>query len=330
MSSSCLCCDNPPVLLRAHTGHRFCRPCFLKAVEEDVHRTIQDFELIRPKERVVLGVSGGKDSSVMVEILHTLQGRYPEDYGSVEYILLAIDEGIAGYRGEALDCLARLQKRYPYPLRILSFEERYGRTLDRIVHTCGNDLEETQSQTACSFCGILRRNALTIGCLEEKAQKIATGHNADDNAETILLNIIRGDAGKLLRASGPDSDLEQGAARIKPLWRITQRDIVMYAFHAGVPYHSVECPYAVGALRGRPRHLLTQVSRLPSNQDVALRTLSATKGLKLRPTRSNGDGPRLRTCPDCQSPLKGSRCQCCELRKATTGDELRAVLRVKP
>ncbi|TNJ26912.1 Cytoplasmic tRNA 2-thiolation protein [Giardia muris] len=329
MSSSCLYCDGPPVLLRAHTGHPLCRPCFLKAVEEDVHQTIQEFGLIRPEERVALGVSGGKDSSVMVEILHTLQLRYPEAYGSVEYILLAIDEGIAGYRGDALECLARLQKRYPYPLHILSFEERYGRTLDRIVHACGTDLEEAAPQTACSFCGILRRNALTLGCIEANARKIATGHNADDNAETILLNVIRGDAGKLLRASGPSSDLEQGAARIKPLWRITQRDVVMYAFHAKVPYHSVECPYAVGALRGRPRQLLTQLSRLPATRDVALRTLSATRSLKLRATGSDAGGPKLRTCPGCSSPLKGSRCQCCELRKAITGDELRAVLRVK-
>lgn len=337
------------------THKRLCKDCFFRTVEEDVQKTIKKHTLIRPGESIALGVSGGKDSSVMLHILHTLRLRYRDAYDGVRFVMIAVDEGIQGYRDESLACLQRLHKRYPYELAIINFEKRYGRTLDQIVNTLNGDsctdasvpskslttdLEDgddtgrpqptAKTATACSFCGILRRNSLSHGSLQAHCTKVATGHNADDNAETVLLNLIRGDAAKLVRCSEPLSDLDQGVARIKPLCHIAQRDIVMYAYLQRLDFFSVECPYATTALRGKPRTFLTNLCTKPAYRDVTLRIMQSTRKLRLKTAHETRKLADLRLCPTCQSPVSTTRCQCCDIRTAKTGDDLRRAAKCKP
>lgn len=227
----------------------------MDSFEEGVHKTIQDNHLILPGQVIVAGVSGGKDSSVLLAVLHRIiYERWPELYKGCELKMCAVDEGIVGYRKESLDVVYALQKKYGLDLVVVPFKERFGRTLDELVAELHKDDMEDQNSLACSFCGILRRNSLTAGALSlSKGALVATGHNADDNAETTLLNVLRGDWAKLRRSADLKTDLGVGAAKIKPLGQQSQRDIVMYAHHAKVPYFSTECPYAVAAQRGIAR-----------------------------------------------------------------------------
>lgn len=96
--------------------------------------------------------------------------------------MLAIDEGIRGYRDDSLECVHRAQQRYGLPLTVLSYTDLYkGWTMDRIVATIGN-------KSTCTHCGILRRQALEKGAVDMEATVMATGHNADDSIETLLMN----------------------------------------------------------------------------------------------------------------------------------------------
>lgn len=106
-------------------------------------------------------------------------------YG-LDLFLLSIDEGISGYRDDSLETVKRNEATYGIPLRVVSYRELYGWSMDEIVAQIG-------TKNNCTFCGVFRRQALDRGANLEKADKIATGHNADDVAETILLNILRGD-----------------------------------------------------------------------------------------------------------------------------------------
>ena len=100
--------------------------------------------------------------------------------------LLSIDEGIAGYRDDSLETVKRNEQQYGIPLKVVSYKDLYGWTMDEIVKQIG-------TRNNCTFCGVFRRQALDRGAYMLKADKVATGHNADDIAETVLLNIIRGD-----------------------------------------------------------------------------------------------------------------------------------------
>jgi cytoplasmic tRNA 2-thiolation protein 1 len=126
--------------------------------------------------------------------MKTLNERY--QYG-LSLFLLSIDEGITGYRDDSLEvstnrllshCInldhktvKRNQQQYDMPLKILSYDELYGWTMDRVVSTIGK-------KNNCTFCGVFRRQALDRGAASLGVDHIVTGHNADDIAETVLMN----------------------------------------------------------------------------------------------------------------------------------------------
>ena len=101
-------------------------------------------------------------------------------------MLLSIDEGITGYRDDSLETVKRNRDQYEIPLKILSYEDLYGWTMDKIVAQVG-------LKNNCTFCGVFRRQALDRGAMQLGVNKIVTGHNADDIAETVIMNILRGD-----------------------------------------------------------------------------------------------------------------------------------------
>ncbi|OAE34217.1 hypothetical protein AXG93_1593s1760 [Marchantia polymorpha subsp. ruderalis] len=202
MGRSCeVCQKNRPALRRPKTGQQVCRECFFCAFEDEIHRTIVENRLFKKGDRVAIAASGGKDSTVLAHIMTLLNKRH--DYG-LDLFLLSIDEGITGYRDDSLETVKRNEVQYGIPLKVVSYKTLYGWTMDDIVREIGR-------KNNCTFCGVFRRQALDRGGVVMKADKMATGHNADDIAETVLLNILRGDIARLARCTaittGEDSVL---------------------------------------------------------------------------------------------------------------------------
>lgn len=140
---------------------------------------------------MAVAASGGKDSTVLAYVMKLLNERY--DYG-LKLVLLSIDEGITGYRDDSLETVKQNRDDYQMPLKILSYKELYGWTMDEIVAEIGK-------KNNCTFCGVFRRQALDRGAALLNVDCIATGHNADDIAETVLMNILRGDISRLQRCT---------------------------------------------------------------------------------------------------------------------------------
>ena len=124
-----------------------CQACFFMVFEEEIHHTITTNNLFKRGERIAIGASGGKDSTVLAHIMTTLNKRY--DYG-LELELLSIDEGIIGYRDDSLETVKKNQQTYAVPLTIVSYKELYGWTMDEIVKVIG-------LTNNCTFCGVFRR-----------------------------------------------------------------------------------------------------------------------------------------------------------------------------
>jgi len=167
------------VILRPKTQERLCKTCFLLAFETEIHETIISTKLFTRGEKVAIGASGGKDSTVLASVLKTLNERY--DYG-VEFVLLSIDEGIKGYRDDSLETVMRNAQQYEMELLIVGYDELYGGwTMDKVVGQIGK-------KGNCTYCGVFRRQALDRGAELLGIKHVVTGHNADDIAETVFMN----------------------------------------------------------------------------------------------------------------------------------------------
>lgn len=165
-------------ILRPKTHERLCKSCFIAVFEAEIHATITSTNLFARGDRVAIGASGGKDSTVLAAVLKTLNQRH--DYG-VEFVLLSIDEGIKGYRDDSLETVKRNALQYDMPLCIVSYQELYGWSMDQVVAQIGK-------KGNCTYCGVFRRQALDRGAARLGIRHVVTGHNADDIAETVLMN----------------------------------------------------------------------------------------------------------------------------------------------
>lgn len=168
-----------------------CKECFFYCFEAEIHFTITQGKLFKRGDKVAIGASGGKDSTVLAYALKLLNERY--NYG-LDLFLLSIDEGISGYRDDSLETVKRNRDDYQMPLKILSYKDLYGWTMDEIVKQIGR-------KNNCTFCGVFRRQALDRGAAMVGANVIVTGHNADDIAETVIMNVLRGDLARLARCT---------------------------------------------------------------------------------------------------------------------------------
>jgi cytoplasmic tRNA 2-thiolation protein 1 len=164
--------------VRPKNHQKLCKSCFLSIFEEEIHHTITTNTLFQHGERVAIGASGGKDSTVLASVLKTLNERH--GYG-VDFVLLSIDEGIKGYRDDSLETVKRNAVQYEMELCIVGYDELYGWTMDQVV-------EQVGKKGNCTYCGVFRRQALDRGAAKLGINHVVTGHNADDIAETVLMN----------------------------------------------------------------------------------------------------------------------------------------------
>ncbi|KAF1940316.1 adenine nucleotide alpha hydrolases-like protein [Clathrospora elynae] len=260
-SPCALCKVNRALILRPKDHSKLCKTCFIIVFETEIHHTITTNVLFTRGERVAIGASGGKDSTVLASVLKTLNERY--DYG-LDLILLSIDEGIKGYRDDSLETVKRNAEQYGMELTILGYEELYGWTMDQVV-------EQVGKKGNCTYCGVFRRQALDRGASRLGVKHVVTGHNADDIAETVLMNLLRGDLPRLSRTTSIITSTPSVSAdplsntnikRSKPLKYAYEKEIVLYAHHKNLDYFSTECIYSPEAFRGSARALIKNLERV--------------------------------------------------------------------
>lgn len=296
-----LCKTNRAQILRPKNHVRLCGLCFIDTFEAEIAETIISTNLFRPAERIAIGASGGKDSTVLASVLKTLNDRH--GWG-LDLVLLSIDEGIEGYRDHSLDAVRRNSDELGLPLKIVSYEELYGWSMDQVVAQIGK-------KGNCTYCGVFRRQALDRGAAMLGVGHVVTGHNADDVAETVLMNLLRGDLPRLSRAtsivtSSPPALKSDGEAaaqtfthvkRSKPLMYAYEKEIVLYAHHKKLDYFSTECIYSPEAFRGSARTLIKNLERVRPESILDI-VQSGIDMAKLVPGRVTGD---------CQGACGGER-----------------------
>ncbi|KAI0985936.1 hypothetical protein GJ496_001019 [Pomphorhynchus laevis] len=290
------CIVEKAVTRRCVTLDTLCKSCFTSSVENDVFGFIEQAGMIRPNDRVGIGASGGKDSTVLIHILKRFNDLKSMN---LDLHLLSIDEGIVGYRDQSLATVQQNSKDYNLPLHIHSYQDLYGTTMDSVVDKIG-------MKNNCTVCGVFRRKALETAAKEINADVIVTGHNADDMAETNLLNIVRGDISRLVRKPGEHR-------RCKPLERLYEKDIVLYAHFNKLKYFSTECTYFHQSHRGYLRDLIKQLeSVLPS----CIQSINDTLDREINDLQiQQRTKPLLGTCSRCGEVSSMNICKACNLEE---------------
>ena len=294
----CTICDNPAVISRREDGIRLCQQHFIQFFESKVERTIISGSMISEKEKIAVALSGGKDSTALLFCLHRiLSGR------DVEMMAVTVDEGIAGYRDDTILAARAIAERLGVKQQVVSFREEYGQSLDEMV--VGRHV------APCTYCGVFRKHALNRAAKSIGADKIATGHNLDDEAQTVMMNYLKGDMERLMRLR-PRRAQKGLVPRIKPLRAVPEKEIALYCMLNDVFFLSRECPYANLSLRSEVRDMMNVLeSGFPGTK------LSTVRGLERMEEEEQESWPQmeLSACRQCGEPCVGERCKACELRE---------------
>jgi uncharacterized protein (TIGR00269 family) len=297
MEGKCHCGAEPAVFLHYSRKH-MCAEHFIRMFDKRFRKTVREHRLIRRGDRVAVGLSGGKDSTILLHSLCGIRKDLP-----FELVAVTIDEGIAGYREKTLEVARRECEALGVEHAVFTYKGNVGKTLDQIV-------SESPGDIPCSHCGVLRRYLLNKGAREVGAGKLATGHNLDDLAQTVLMNIMRAEPSRLARFSDPIVKSDRFVQRVRPLMKTPEREVAIYAILKGVEIESRECPYARFAFRSHVRKMLNEAEeRYPGTKFKIVNSFFEIEGALRQKYADTAD---IGACSDCGEPSSQPTCMFCQ------------------
>ena len=285
-----------------YSGAHLCSRHFQEYVERRGKRdTRREPDLTGERTRSAVGLPGGKDSSTaLLRLNRYLGGRRDVALGAI-----AGGGGIASSRPPSLETARAFCAALGVPHHVVSYRETVGHEMDRVVQI-------DPGAIPCSYCGVFRRNALNAKAREIGADYLATGLNLDDTAESILMNVARGDVDRLARL-GPHEGVQPGLVpRLQPLRMIPEVEVYLYAYLTKIPFHDANCPYAERAQRGRFKAIVHSLEAdSPGTRHAIVRGYD-----ELRPALHAAWPPAaLQACARCGAPTVNDVCKACEMRE---------------
>jgi len=274
----------------------FCAEHYRDWFVSEVRRNLRRHRMIQPGDRVLAAVSGGKDSLVLWDTLARLGHRATGFH---------IQLGIGDYSRRALEATRTFAAERGLELIVVDVRQSFGLTIPQLAHVTG--------RAACSGCGLSKRYLMNRVAEDEGFNVVATGHNLDDEAATLLGNVSHWQTDALVR-QGPMLEGREGLARrVKPLYSLTEREVAAYAFLAGIEYQHEECPHATGAKSLLYKEMLGKMeTRMPGTKQVFLEQYLK----KIQPVLKSGlpeAEVELKRCERCGSITTGKVCAHCKL-----------------
>ena len=322
-------CGQHAVLHAAYSGLHLCEDHLCRAVEKRVRRRVREDGLVpddatpEAPERWVVGLSGGKDSVVLTHILSDIFERDPR----IELVALSIHEGIEGYRDASLDACRELTADLDIRHEVVSYAEEFGVEMDKVVE------DDPEGMAACAYCGVFRRDLLSRYAEDLDADKLLTGHNLDDEAETALMNFLEGDVTQMAQhfdaSLGPfdgDGDHPTERARetqshhvprAKPLRDVPEKEVALYARFRDLPAHITECPHADEAYRGEIQSLMLDLEQNhPGTRHSIMAGYEKLAALAADVYGGDDADVDFGECDTCGAPTARDQCRKCNLLAA--------------
>jgi uncharacterized protein (TIGR00269 family) len=236
-----------------------------------------------------------------------IERKYPR----AKLVAISVDEGIEGYRDEALEIAAENCKELGVEHFVVSFKDLYGFTFDQMVKRLRNKGDDML--TACAYCGVLRRKALNLAARKVEADRLATAHTLDDETQTILLNIFHGDVLRIAKEKPVTDEVHPKLVRrIKPFCEIPEKETALYAYVRGIKFQSRPCPYASEALRNDARAMLNRLEeKHPGIKFTIFKSIEKIRPALEEVAKEEG----LHECRECGEPTTDEVCRTCQMRK---------------
>ncbi len=297
----CAICGKPATI-ETYDGW-FCPKHFIDYFENKVFNTIKKYNLIKNNQRIAVATSGGKDSTT---VLYLTNKYIKQNKLNSEVDAILIDEGIKGYRENTIKDMKNFCKQHNINYKIYSFKEKIGMTLDEMIKKLKN-----KNIIPCSICGVFRRYLLNKA--SRNYDIIVTGHNMDDEAQTILLNILKNNK-PLMSRVGIKNGIKTSkklTQRIKPLYFCKEKEVLTYTVlkKFGVSFNV--CPYASLSFRGQIGSLLNKLeyNKKGTKLNIIKHFLDYEEELK-----SYSKNFEIKYCKICGEPSSTEICKACQIK----------------
>jgi len=298
----CTRCKGAAVIeIRRHNA-AYCKDCFLVVFRSQVERAIDDRRMMDRGDRILVAVSGGKDSLALWDVLLGM---------GLEADGLYLGLGI----GEYSDRSARVTRGFA--------EERGARLLTvDLVETYGFDIPTAGrkgGRSTCAVCGLSKRYVFNTAALDGGYDVIATGHNLDDEAATLLGNTLRWNTEYIARQSPVLPAKARMVKKVKPLYRLSELETAAYAFLRGIEYVLEECPLVEGNTQLRYKEAMNAIEARSPGTKAQFFLGYLDRG---RPLFRAEDTAEIGTCARCDQPTTGRFCAFCRARAQILGERL--------
>jgi uncharacterized protein (TIGR00269 family) len=290
-------CRGPAVVdVRRHNAG-FCAAHFVRHCEEQVRRAVHDQEMFGPDDRILVAVSGGKDSLALWDLLLTLGYRTDG-----LYLGLGIDE----YSDESHGHAAAYAEQRGVGLHVVDLAADHGYTIPGAA--------AVTRRSPCGACGLSKRHLFNSFALDHGYDVVATGHNLDDEAAVLLGNVLRWDEGYLGRQH-PVLPASPGfVKKVKPLYRLGEREMAAYCVLRGIDYQVEECPMAEGNRHLGYKELLNDLELRSPGAKAAFLFGFVEHAHDRFAADAAEEREALGTCTECGAPTPGDVCAFCRLR----------------
>ncbi|MCL6003225.1 MAG: TIGR00269 family protein [Candidatus Thermoplasmatota archaeon] len=295
----CSFCSNEAVVFLKYNGSHLCDKHFIKFFQKRVNLEFRSELKIRNPVRIGVALSGGKDSSVALYETQRVFGKRRD----VSIVAITIDEGIESYRPETIRAAKSLTMKLGIEHKIMKIEESFGTTMDSV--------SEGGRLAPCSYCGVFRRKLINSAGIDENLDYMVTGLNLDDTAQSMMMNIVRGDIARLGRM-GPHTVPKDGLVpRLQPLRKIAEKEVMLYAILQGIDFSHSTCPYADRALRNEFRDSIDKwEERSPGTKYSIINSFD-----KIKTMMPIEEDIKMGKCRICGSPTPGDICQSCSFER---------------
>jgi uncharacterized protein (TIGR00269 family) len=292
----CKPCGSEAVIeIRRHRAV-FCRDCFLHHCREQVRRAVSSHRMMGHSEKVLVAISGGKDSLAVWDILLDL------GY-SADGVYLGL--GIGDYSDTSRDHAQRYADARGVRLRVVDIPAEHGFGIP--------DAARATKRVPCSACGLSKRHLLNTAALEGGYDVLATGHNLDDEAAVLFGNVMQWNVGYLARQRPVLPGTAGFVRRVKPLIRVGERETAAYCVLKGIDYIVDECPMAAGNRHLRYKETLNEIEDRSPGSKAAFYLKFLDEMLPVLDGVAAEERALVGTCTRCGAPSSADICAFCKL-----------------
>ena len=300
MVKRCSLCGASAVTWIPESKQYLCAEHYLEHFERRVLKTIEKFRLLKNVKKLLIAVSGGKDSTVLLYVMHKFFSR------EINLVGFTIDLGIGKYSRESTEIAIRNYKKLGIEYIVVNLKRSYGFDIDDSVR-----FRKWIKRPPCSICGIVKRYLMNKVALEINADAIATGHNLDDLALFMMSALQGGKVEELTKLTLYNPSINGFVAKIKPLGLVSDKETLLYALISGLEFYEKECPYA--PQRGLRTTIIKALDVAENNHPGFKRYFVLNMIRRVIPKLPKPQG-RIMRCAICNMPASNNVCSFCKIR----------------